>query len=187
MPISNYQKTLYEANMTTNKLLNSLRITKTSKADKKHLQRFYRSCHYSARFIGFDTSYFITIEGDDKEKDKSEVEVEVEGEIIAAVIISNITIDNPTPLLHALVVKNTWQHQGIASYLLGHVIEEMEENNKQGDKQKIVCFANEKLSHFYLKNGFSQLVPQLLNSHLHQRYLGYQAKQKLLKVFQYSS
>ena len=98
-----------------------MHIVRADKTDKKAIQGFYKQQHYSAGFIGYDRTYLI----------------KQQQQIIASVILSRITVDNPHELLHALVVDKVFQHQGLASRLLRYV--------KQ-NHATFSCFANAKLA-----------------------------------------
>ncbi len=124
--------------------------------------RFYRQQHYSARFIGYDKCYVIWHQQ----------------EIVASVIISNIHPDNPHALLHALVTNKAFYHQGLASKLIKHALEQT---------PSMICFANTSLSPFYLKNQFTianqRQQTEVLNPYLLPRFNSYQKKQPHLQLF----
>jgi len=142
-------------------LLNS-HILLAKKTDKKSILRFYKSQHYSARFIGLDYCYLV-------KKDEK---------IIASVMVSQITTDNSQYFLHALVVDKNHQKQGIATKLVNHVNQ---------THQPVVCFAQPELSRFYHQCKMPELAIHLLtsqlNEHLSLRFQQYQKKQSDLKVF----
>ena len=125
-------------------------ITKASKSDKKSLMRFYKQQSYSARLLGYDTTYLIKYSGD----------------IIGAVIISGLEEKNPQLFLHALVIKKEFRQKRLASELIKHAL-------FQHASQQIVCFADESLTHFYKINGFSRLAEHQLLQPLLTRYLSY--------------
>jgi GNAT superfamily N-acetyltransferase len=139
-----------------------MKINTAAKSDKKDLLRFYKAQHYSASFIGYDQCYFIKINNT----------------IMAAVMVSKIAEHHQHYFLHALVVDNKFQHQGIASLLLKHVNER---------HQPLLCFANAPLEAFYTKNDFVKLLPSayetMLPQHLFLRFNGYKKKQSQLQVF----
>jgi GNAT superfamily N-acetyltransferase len=132
------------------------------KSDKKAILRFYKSQHYSASFLGYDSCYFL--------KNNEE--------IIASVIISKIAQHHQHYFLHALVVKQQYQRQGLASQLLQYA---------QRQHLPLICFSTEKLLPFYLKNSLIKLqsdkIVSNLPEHLHMRYKRYLKKQPQLNVF----
>ncbi len=141
-----------------------MKIILAEKSEKKEILRFYKNQYYSARFLGFDRCYCI----------------KVNDEIIASVMISNIIENSEISFLHALVVGQAWQHQGLASQLIVHVTK---------IHPSVICFADEKLANLYTKNQmvviekpqFTELLPE----HLMIRLKTYQNKQPQLKVFRY--
>jgi len=139
-----------------------MKISLAEKSDKKDILRFYKAQHYSARFLGFDRCYFIKINDD----------------IIASVMVSYIIENSEISLLHALVVNQTWQHQGLASQLISHVTK---------IHPSIVCFADEKLTNLYIKNQMVSIeenqFKHSLPEHLFVRFKSYQQKLPQLKVF----
>ncbi|WP_448248692.1 GNAT family N-acetyltransferase [Thalassotalea agariperforans] len=108
-----------------------------AKSDKKSVKRFYKSQHYSASFIGFDSTYIVL----DNEQ------------IIASAIVSYSTSDNNQALLHALVVAKLYQKQGIATELI-NIIKQQHCHNYREKHSTIVCFADDKLSQFYQRMSF---------------------------------
>lgn len=138
-------------------------IYTANKADKKALLRFYKSQHYSASFMGFDSGYII----------KNECE-----EIIASVIVSQLEADNQQALLHGLVVAKQHRKKGLAKKLILHCLTE---------HNTIVCFAHEQFKALYQKAGFSRLQAQQVEQHLNQllvtRFRTYHKKQPLLQTF----
>jgi len=125
-------------------------ITTASKSDKKSLMRFYKQQSYSAKLLGYDTTYLM----------------KYSGEIIGAVIISGLEENNPQLFLHALVIKKELRQKRLASELIKHAL-------FQHASQQIVCFANGSLTHFYQINGFSQITEHQLLQPLLIRYLSY--------------
>lgn len=141
------------------------------KSDKKSILRFYKTNHYSARFIGFDNCYLI--------KNNEE--------IIASVIISRCDVDRESIVnlanksqyfLHALVVAPAYRGAGLASMLIQSVLPRY---------HPLVCFAQDSLSTLYLKQGFSALesthIKQVLLPALFNRYCQYLSKESSLTVF----
>lgn len=139
-----------------------MKIYKAEKSDKKAIVRFYKAQHYSASFLGFDQVYYI------KEKQQ----------IIAAMIVSKINPQHNHHFLHALVVDKLFQQQGIASKLLQFALTY---------HQPLVCFANENLSSFYIKNCLLKLTNDQIAvevpEHLLLRFESYRKKHSQLKVF----
>lgn len=139
-----------------------MKISKAKKSDKKAILRFYKKQHYSASFIGFDQCYFMT----DNEN------------IIAAMIVSKIKSQHHHQFLHALVVDKLFQQQGLATKLLRFALTQ---------HKFLVCFANECLSDFYIRNSMLKLTDEQLSyevpEHLLLRYKSYRKKQSQLKVF----
>ena len=143
--------------------MNSQYIIRSAiKSDKKDIFRFYKSQHYSARFMGLDQSYLILLDN----------------EIIGSVIISQITPDNHQHFLHALVIHHQYRKQGLATKLLNEVLP---------DYQNVVCFADVSLSSFYLANKFKQTplleVSNRLTEQLSVRFTRYSKKKPLLNIF----
>ncbi|RHW76794.1 N-acetyltransferase [Colwellia sp. RSH04] len=153
--------------ISNNKLSNVKRcepqtVVHADKKDKKAVLRFYKEHLFTARFKGFDNTYFI--------KDGAQ--------IIACVIVSQITLSNPQSLLHALFVDFNHQKQGLAKLLL---------NTCKTHHHSIVLFASKQLANFYQKHGFS-LVPQekikgILSDELGTRFTVYKNKQPDLVAF----
>ncbi|MDT0604784.1 GNAT family N-acetyltransferase [Thalassotalea castellviae] len=139
-----------------------MKITKAEKSDKKALLHFYKAQHYSASFLGHDQCYFV-------KKNNT---------IIAAVMVSKIAEQFRHYFLHALVVDEKFQHQGIASLLLNHA-------NKR--HQPLICFANNSLETLYTHNDFEKLsvleYETVIPQHLLLRFIGYKNKQSQLQVF----
>lgn len=139
-----------------------MKILKAEKPDKKAILRFYKEQNYSASFIGFDKVYYI------KKNQK----------IIASMIISKISNEHHHEFLHALVVDKHFQLQGVASKLLKFAL---------AQHKPLICFANEALSHFYIKNSMLKLAndrePVEVPEHLLLRLKSYRKKQSQLKVF----
>jgi len=133
-----------------------------NKQDKKNILRFYKSQHYSARFIGHDHCYLILL------NDK----------IIGSVIISQITADNHQHFLHALVIEVQYQKQKLASKLLKEVMLH---------HKKIVCFADVSFSPFYFANKFKKVplikIDNTLTEQLSARFTRYSKKSPSLKIF----
>lgn len=138
------------------------------KSDKKDILRFYKSQHYSAKFIGQDNSYFI------KENNN----------IFACLILSNGKNNNEMALLHALVVDKAYHRQGYASLLLKNAVTSYREKYNY---MPVVCFADSVLTPFYLMNGFSLFDFEKLSGELplefKQRFLSYKKKQHTLCCF----
>ncbi|MDO6446841.1 GNAT family N-acetyltransferase [Colwellia sp. 1_MG-2023] len=139
-----------------------MKIITAAKSDKKELLRFYKAQQYSASYIGYDQGYYV-------KKNHT---------IVAAVMVSKIAEHHQHYFLHALVVDNKFQHQGIASLLLNHANER---------HQPLVCFANAPLEAFYTKNNFVKLLPSAFETklppHLYLRFIAYKKKQSQLQVF----
>ena len=139
-----------------------MNIATAEKSNKKAILRFYKSQNYSASFLGYDQCYFIC----DKQI------------IIAAMIVSKIAAKHQHYFLHALVVDNQYQRQGLASQLLRHALQ---------ITQPLICFANESLSSFYMQNNMLKLthdqIVKKLPEHLFLRFERYRKKQLQLKVF----
>lgn len=142
--------------------LQPYQIRQSEKSDKKDILRFYKAQRYSARFIGLDCCYFITIDNN----------------IIGSVLVSQLIPTNLQFLLHALAINKSHQRQGLAKALLNHV---------QSKYQPLVCFANQELSPLYLTNGFKKLahtdINDVLTEPLSIRFNRYLIKQPRLKVF----
>lgn len=140
----------------------ALSVTKAVKADKKSIQRFYKAQQYSASFMGFDHCYLL------KQQE----------EIIACVIISQITPSHKQFFLHALVVDKSHQKKGFASQLLQHVTKL---------HHPLVCFASNTLAALYESQGLQylpkNLIASLLSETLVCRFKHYQKQQKSLAAF----
>ncbi|GLX80150.1 hypothetical protein tinsulaeT_34900 [Thalassotalea insulae] len=138
-----------------------MQIIRADKSDKKAILRFYRSQHYSARYLGHDQVYMI----------------KQQQTIIAAAMVSQIQADSPVYFLHAVVVNSHYQKQGLASALL------LEIDKAQ---QSLLCFAKISLAPLYQKIAMTHQPSkqiQQLPTHLQQRYYSYLIKQPALKVF----
>lgn len=131
-----------------------INIVQANKEDKKAIKRFYKQQHYSASFMGLDTTYLAKQQGD----------------IIGAVIVSKICADNQQTLLHALVVDRQYRRLGIAQLLL---------NQCQAHFNSIKCFASHELAEFYDKVNFIKCEETELSPELLARYQQYNRKQSL--------
>lgn len=129
--------------------------------NKKQIKRFYKSQHYSASFVGFDTSY----------------QVLNEDKIIASAIISYQTKENQQALLHALVVDKNYRNIGIAKQLISHICKQ---------HNHIVCFCSLELIKLYQQFNFNLCSENDLSTMNKFRFLTYQQKNKLLAL-SYSS
>lgn len=141
---------------------NQFTIELATKANKKAILRFYKQQRYSARFIGLDYCYII----------------QHHKVIIASVIVSKLTQDNPQYLMHALVVTQEFRQKSLASYLIQHVA---------AIHQPIVCFAKQELASLYLKNNMRKLcdkqIETQLGSTLKPRFNTYKQKESTLTAF----
>lgn len=148
-----------------------LKVIKATKDNKKEILRFYKSEHYSARFIGHDQSYFI------KEHDT----------IIANVIFSGGIEAKNSVLLHGLIVAQTYRSQGIASLLLKESIIQTLANSHI---DTIICFAEISLKRFYLARQFTEFdITHSDKFALHSfltRFLSYKKKQHNLCCFTFN-
>ncbi|GHE98014.1 GNAT family N-acetyltransferase [Thalassotalea profundi] len=136
----------------------TLHIITAGKNDKKRILNFYKQQHYSARFLGLDHTYFIK-----------------EGElIIACVIVSYITKNNPQGFLHALVVDKKYMGRKLASKLIHHCIRQ---------HPILICFAGQSLTPLYLKNKFTKGNINTLSNELLLRFNVYFNKDKQLVIF----
>lgn len=136
----------------------NLKIQKSNKANKKDIQRFYKLNNYSARYIGYDHTYTVTLE------DK----------IIGAVIISYQSDNNHYALLHALLIAPSHRNKGYAKQLILKVL---------NDHHHIICFAERGLERLYVNHGFSEEASNNLPDYLIRRYESYVNKNKELIVF----
>ena len=139
-------------------------ITTASKSDKKSLMRFYKQQSYSAGLLGLDQVYLVK---------------NPQG-IIGAVIISALEKDNPQLFLHGLVIKQEYRQQKIATQLIQHAL-------SLHVHQKIICFADKELCHFYQNNGFNITTENELLDPLLFRYLRYKKTNNGLLVFSYGA
>lgn len=139
-----------------------LAISKAKKSEKKAILRFYKLNHYSARFLGHDTTYLA----------------KVQDEIVASVILSNIVHNANQVFLHGLFTAPNYRNQGYSTQLLKSVCNE---------HPVIVCFAQPALSGFYQTLGFTPIPATLrtkfLNAHLLLRFNSYVRSQPKLQVF----
>ncbi|QBG36720.1 GNAT family N-acetyltransferase [Litorilituus sediminis] len=137
-------------------------ILQATKADKKAILRFYKQQHYSARFIGLDHCYFI----------------KHQNIIIACVIVSKLTQDNPQYLMHALFVDKEFRQQSLASQLIQHVTSK---------HSPLICFAKQALSKLYLINNMRAIcdtqAQSSLSTALQLRFNSYKNKEPSLTVF----
>jgi len=144
------------------RLFESKLVSLAGKSDKKAVLRFYKNNHVSARFKGLDSTYIV------KENNQ----------IIASVIVSQITINNTQCLLHGLVVESNYRKQGLAKLLL---------KTCKVNHRPLVLFAAKDLASFYQQQGFNLIPPvqveDALTPELLPRYLKYKAKQSSLSVF----
>lgn len=129
-------------------------IETADKSDKKAIQRFYKQQRYSARFLGDDVTYLVRDNQD----------------IIASVIIS---FKDSHPFLHALVVAECWQHQGLATKLLIEC---------QKHCPRLICFCAPELSPFYTKNGFAVVSLIDLPEELQLRFNAYRKNHELVPM-----
>jgi len=136
----------------------ALKIQKNSKANKKDTLRFYKLNNYSARYIGYDHTYTVTLEG----------------KIIGAAIISYQSENNHYALLHALLITPSHRNKSYAKQLILKIM---------NDHHHIICFAEKSLERLYLNNGFSKSVSNKLPDYLIKRYESYVKKSKELVVF----
>lgn len=143
-----------------------------NKGDKKSIQRFYKSQHYSASFIGNDLTLLAL---------KNQT-------IVGSVIISLVTNHEKNTnhwFLHALVVLKELQGNGIAKQLIKNAVLESKKqaNNCNNKLAKLTCFADKSLASFYLSNNFKAASPLELPDELSQRLNRYLNKQPHLQVF----
>jgi len=136
-------------------------ITQAAKTDKKAVKHFFKQQKFSAGFIGLDHCYYVKSAGD----------------IVAAVIISQIKPNLNQLLLHGLVVDKKFRLKGVASRILTFL------------KQKyklLICFADKDLVSFYQDNDFHLICISELNDELSGRYKQYQLKNNQLLIFKYA-
>lgn len=126
--------------------------------NKKSVKQFYKSQHYSARFIGFDNCFIY-------HKDTPLIK--------GAVIVSKIEKIN---FLHALVVASNQQQKGIGSTLVMYC---------KRNFDNLICFADLNLKNFYLRLGFSIVNDEALNLSLLARWQSYQKKNPNLLIFSF--
>ena len=92
-------------------------------------------------------------------------------EIIGAVIVSRLKKENQQVLLHALVVRQSYQRKGIAKLLLAQCTKQI---------SNIRCFANPNLAEFYRKVNFLPVCADELSEELLVRYINYSKHQTLM-------
>lgn len=153
-------------------------IVKATKVDKKDIKRFYRNQRYGARYIGQDQCYLVKINNI----------------IVACAIISSGQENGHFWLLHGLVTDKAHRHKGIAGLLLRTIMSEREATQNKislAAYPKIICFADNALSSFYLKNYFIRYNHcheiALLPFEFKQRLTRYREKQTNLHCFLYSA
>lgn len=139
-------------------------LLEAKKSDKKTIKRFYKTQHYSAAFIGYDKCYYFQNNNE---------------EIIAAVIVSYVCLDNKQALLHALVVDKAHRNKSLALKLIAHCLQQ---------HPNIVCFARAELSKLYLTANMTLItankpLAEYVSPTLISRYNSYQDKTKDLLVF----
>jgi len=153
----------------------SFTFSEAKKSDKKDILKFYKRHGYSAKFMGFDTCYFI----------------ETNGEIIASVILSNLVKTNAiqsapdhddsslahAPLfLHALFVVQDYRKRGLGGQLMAHAIER---------HHHIICFAEQTVTPFYQALRFQLVECGALPAIFNDRYRLYADQQPSLVSFEY--
>ncbi|WP_286261294.1 GNAT family N-acetyltransferase [Thalassotalea atypica] len=144
----------------------NIKFTLAPKHNKASIKRFYRQQNYNARFKGLDYCFIATIDDD----------------IIGCLIISQLIPHNHQLLLHGLVTHNQQQGLGVASQLLEFSVFYMKKTNSESTSE-LFCFADESLSDFYSKSGFSMVDACLLNEELGHRYSAYKKYNKALVIF----
>lgn len=98
-------------------------------------------------------------------------------EIVASVIVSFITKDNETPLLHGVVVAKEFRGIGLGQRLV---------NSLDIHYPLITCFADHSLVEFYTGHGFRKIDlrgienVKLVNKCIYDRYNLYKQKHKNL-------
>lgn len=141
-------------------------IEVATKSDKKAILRFYKEQHYSASFLGFDTTYLIKLAN----------------EIVATVIVSQLTQHNTDYFLHGLVVDERYQHRGLASKLISYC---------QQRHSPIICFSQPSYTKLYQKLRFIELeqleIKDNLSAPLYERYIRYLVTKPNLGVMMYVS
>lgn len=165
----------------------SFTFSEAKKSDKKDILKFYKRYGYSAKFMGFDTCYFI----------------EANGEIIASVILSNLveaeakaevkakakteaiqsepehndsSLAHAPLFLHALFVVQDYRKLGLGRQLMAHAIER---------HHHIICFAEQTLSPFYQALRFQPVECGALPVIFNDRYRLYADQQPSLVSFEY--
>lgn len=153
----------------------SFTFSEAKKSDKKDILKFYKRHGYSAKFMGFDTCYFI----------------EANGEIIASVILSNLieaeakqskaehdesSLAHAPLFLHALFVVQDYRKLGLGRQLMAHAIER---------HHHIICFAEQTLTPFYQALRFQPVECGALPATFSDRYRLYADQQPSLLSFEY--
>ncbi len=163
----------------------SFTFSEAKKSDKKDILKFYKRHGYSAKFMGFDTCYFI----------------EANNEIIASVILSNLveaeakvkakakaeaiqsapenensSLAHAPLFLHALFVVQDYRKRGLGRQLMAHAIE---------CHHHIICFAEQTLTPFYQALRFQSVECGALPAIFNDRYRLYADQQPSLVSFEY--
>ena len=161
----------------------SFTFSEAKKSDKKDISKFYKRHGYSAKFMGFDTCYFI----------------EANNEIIASVILSNLveaeaklkakaeaiqsapenensSLAHAPLFLHALFVVQDYRKLGLGRQLMAHAIER---------HHHIICFAEQTLTPFYQALRFQPVECGALPDIFNDRYRLYADQQPTLASFEY--
>lgn len=162
-----------------------LTFTLANKLDKKPLKRFYKNLHYPFSYMGLDTVFLLkkTVNNNDTNQQ------DVGDEIIASVVISKLSPENPQYLLHALLVAPAYRKQGIAAALLEQAsdfIRNIKAQQATQNSQSAICliaFADKALTAFYQKKGYIESRHDALLPPLSLRYQSYLKKQPHLKLF----
>ncbi|WP_286218774.1 GNAT family N-acetyltransferase [Thalassotalea agarivorans] len=114
--------------------------------------------------MGFDTCYVLA----------DSPSVNNENDMLAAAFCSEINPEYGYTFLHGVVVKTQHQHQGLGSILVKHAINQ---------HRNIYCFADAKLTPFYLQLNFVKKTQSNLPTSLCNRLKSYQVKHPNLVAF----
>ena len=182
--------TLHNANVSG---FPQLRIVIGNKLDRKSIKRFYKSLHYSFSYMGLDTVFLIKDLSKNIDKDAKK-EGGNDDDIIASVVISKLSPENPQYLLHALIIAPSYRKQGLAKVLLHQVSHFMDDIKKQVCVQhrnnasiSLVAFADKNLQVFYQKQGYIESTYEELLPSLSLRYRSYLKKQPNLNIFKFQA
>lgn len=156
------------------KTLSEYHLSMATKYHKNAIKRFYQDIPYAYSYMGLDQTFII------KEP--------ITNQIIASVMVSKLSPDNPQYFLHALGVGFEYRQQGLASLLLKTVNTHFSQlKAASAHPVDLIAFAEQNLTSFYLKQGYISVQEDALLPCLGSRYLSYKKTKKSLSIFKYQA